>query len=158
MTKNVPSKNTKENTNKITTPEDRLREMIAQQVGEVASGSDRKVIVERMYSLMISENFSGPLPLPRHLAEYEATYTGLAERIVQMAESNQAHQQSCDNKIIDADILDRRVGLYGGLFVFAALVFLSVFFAVNENLVASGLFLTPAVLGVLKYLFNRNGN
>jgi uncharacterized membrane protein len=39
-----------------------------------------------IFASFVSSSFSGPLPPPRMLAEYERTHPGLAERIVAMAE------------------------------------------------------------------------
>lgn len=45
-----------------------------------------------MLGMAVSEQHSGPLPSPRQMREYEATVSGAAERIMQMAEREQQHR------------------------------------------------------------------
>lgn len=53
----------------------------------------REQIISRVVGVVRTEMFSGPLPHPRHLEEYERTLPGGAERIFAMTE-----------KVIDANI------------------------------------------------------
>ncbi|MCL1986926.1 MAG: DUF2335 domain-containing protein [Firmicutes bacterium] len=57
----------------------------------------------------------GPLPLPETLADYEQVLTGLAERIVVMAENEAAQRHGVENKIVKANLRD---GLLGIIFAF----------------------------------------
>lgn len=49
-------------------------------------------------------DFSGPIPPPRLLAEYEEICPGLADRIVSMAEKESAHRHTMDGQSLSADI------------------------------------------------------
>lgn len=62
----------------------------------------------------IQESFSGPLPHPRLLQGYENIKPGFAERIVVMAEKEQAHRFECDDKVIDSSIKTSRRGQWMG--------------------------------------------
>lgn len=53
-------------------------------------------------------HYSGPLPLPSHLAQYDKVVPGAADRIIALAERQSAHRQSIENRIVDADIADRQ--------------------------------------------------
>lgn len=66
-------------------------------------------------------SYSGPLPPPAALKQYEDITAGLADRIVQMAESEMTHRHQIEAKAIDADIrladseyIERRIGQFLG--------------------------------------------
>ena len=52
------------------------------------------------------EQFSGPLPHPETLQHYENIQPGFADRIIKMAESEQAHRHDCEKRALDAEISD----------------------------------------------------
>lgn len=54
---------------------------------------------------------TGPLPPPSILAGYEQVLPGAAERIVSMAEKEQAHRHSFDNKCQKTDSRDSLLGI-----------------------------------------------
>lgn len=55
---------------------------------------------QEILSIVMSKSHSGPLPSAEELQKYEDVQTGLAERIVVMAESEQAHRHQFNNKSI----------------------------------------------------------
>ncbi len=57
-----------------------------------------------------AQTFSGPLPPPHILAGYEEIQTGLADRIVTMAESQSIHRRSMEKKQLNAQILEIVLG------------------------------------------------
>lgn len=50
------------------------------------------------------ESFSGPLPPPKHLAEYERILPGAAERIFRMAEDQATHRRSLEQAVVMGDV------------------------------------------------------
>ena len=66
-------------------------------------------IVERHTS------FSGPLPPPTALKDYDAIMPGLGERLVRMAEREQDHRHVADNRIIGLYERGQWFGLFLGL-------------------------------------------
>ena len=64
---------------------------------------DEKTLVLKRISSSIS--MTGPLPPPSILAGYEQVLSGAAERIVSMAEKEQEHRHSFDNKCQKTGIL-----------------------------------------------------
>lgn len=54
---------------------------------------DQKMIINE---LVISEHFTGPLPPPQYLHQYEQTLPGAAERIFAIAEKQQEHRQAME--------------------------------------------------------------
>lgn len=49
---------------------------------------------------MVRKSHSGPLPSPEMYAEYESAHPGSAERILQMAEKEQAHRHLNEGKMV----------------------------------------------------------
>ncbi|HEY0153893.1 MAG TPA: DUF2335 domain-containing protein [Longimicrobium sp.] len=72
----------------------------------------------------VSTTFSGPIPLPTHLREYEQVLPGSADRIVTMAEAEAHHRRTSEGRLIRlsewgllAALLIALVGMIGGLYV-----------------------------------------
>jgi uncharacterized membrane protein len=72
----------------------------------------------------VSTTFSGPIPLPTHLREYEQVLPGSADRIVAMAEAEAHHRRTSEGRLIRlsewgllAALLIALVGMIGGLYV-----------------------------------------
>lgn len=66
--------------------------------------------------------FTGPIPPPSALKEYDSVLPGLAERIVSMAEAEAKHRHSMDDEmarqnelIIKREFAERRIGQIFGL-------------------------------------------
>jgi uncharacterized membrane protein len=51
----------------------------------------------------VSQEFSGPVPPPGLLAQYDKIIPGAAERILKMAENNSEHLINLDKKKLDAE-------------------------------------------------------
>ena len=61
----------------------------------------------------ISQGYSGPLPPPKMLNDYELVTPGFAERIVTMAEKEQNHRHSLENTAVNGAITkDKRSQRY----------------------------------------------
>jgi uncharacterized membrane protein len=59
---------------------------------------------------ILASSFSGPLPPPHILSEYEAVFPGCAERIVAMAERQSAHRHELERTHIRSNSLVERRG------------------------------------------------
>jgi uncharacterized membrane protein len=59
---------------------------------------------------LTQKSFSGPIPPPEALAQYEQITAGLAGRIVGMAESQLAHRQAMENMALPAKMAEARRG------------------------------------------------
>jgi len=55
-----------------------------------------------------SASFSGPLPPPALLQQYNQVFPGAAERIVAMAEREAAHRQSLETGVVASQIADNK--------------------------------------------------
>lgn len=89
----------------------------------------------------VSQNYSGPLPPPKMLHDYDIVTPGFAERIVSMAEKEQGHRHSLENIAVNGAInKDKRSQRYA-LF---CIVFLAV---LCGGLIYSGHDIAGTVLG-----------
>ncbi len=78
--------------------------------------------------------FTGPLPHPSSLKEYDNVLPGLAERIVTMAEAEARHRHDMDKEaarqnelIITKDFSERRIGQFMGLGIAAIAIGAAIF-------------------------------
>jgi uncharacterized membrane protein len=62
-------------------------------------------------------SFSGPLPPPEVLQNYNQITPGAADRIITMAEKQSQHRQEIEIKVITSDIKNARLGLHYGLII-----------------------------------------
>jgi uncharacterized membrane protein len=64
----------------------------------------------------------GPLPHPHILDAYDKIVPGAAERIITQMEQQAAHRQALENRVIDSDIFDSKLGLALGAIVSVAAI------------------------------------
>lgn len=65
--------------------------------------------------IIAATSFSGPLPPPQILEEYDRIAPGSATRIIAMAEKQADHRRRLETQIVSSDIANSRVGLFCGL-------------------------------------------
>ena len=75
-----------------------------------SSSKENKVILTE-----ISQSFSGPLPPPDILRQFDEVVPGAAERIIKMAEDQSLHRRSLEAKVIHSGVTDSKRGLWFGL-------------------------------------------
>ena len=68
-------------------------------------------------SIVEAALFSGPLPPPSMFREYENVLPGSAERILTMAEKEQEHRVTWENKALDTVIHQGNLGQWFGLLI-----------------------------------------
>lgn len=120
---------------------------------------DRAPANVRSRLLEYSSRFSGPLPPPALLADYEKAVPGLAAQIVSMARQEQDHRHSLDRedqrivgKNMSATANDTRVGqLLGAMVAIGVLVVAA--YMVRKDYPAAAAFMTAADLGSLVGVF-----
>jgi uncharacterized membrane protein len=67
-------------------------------------------------------HYSGPLPPPEILAKFDQVLPGSAERIIAMAERNQAHRHTLEETVIPANVRNERRGqIIAGIIYLATL-------------------------------------
>ncbi len=84
------------------------------------------------------QSFSGPLPPPEVLAEYNNVVPDGAERILAMAERQAAHRQRLEGRVVNSNTHAQTAGVYMA-FVIAIIAFGCGTFLIYEGKDASGL-------------------
>lgn len=129
-----------------------LKEQIDKSIGPIVPQGQRQEVISRIVSVLKSERFSGPLPHPSHMREYEEILPGSAERILSMAETEQNHNAGMEKTIVDAQIGDMKRGKWMGLGALLLLIGLAFYAGMNENNILAGILLGTGVLGVVSNL------
>ena len=132
-----------------------IEDAIDQQIGDLVPQRSRGEIVKRVSTVVLSENFSGPLPHPRHLHAYDEISPGAADRIIAMAENQSDHHIHVEKTALDAEIKDQKRGMWMGAATMWLLILAAVAVAfVTENPVLTGIFLSAAAIGVIGKFVN----
>jgi uncharacterized membrane protein len=87
----------------------------SQQPHRAIQQSQAHPSVEQLTITQQASSFSGPLPPPESLAEYERISPGFADRIVAMAEKEQVHRHGNEHELWN---LQRRLLSRGQVFAF----------------------------------------
>ena len=86
------------------------------------------------------------------LGEYDAVHDGLANRIVAMAETQQIHRQSLENKSVEAAIKTESRGQHYALFV-SLLIIAGALYLIDSGKEIAGSILAGGTLTGLAYIF-----
>ena len=145
-------------TNTRPTAGDPIAEEVNKRLSSLVPSGQRAQIVAQMTALVKEESFSGPIPHPRHLAEYEQIVPGSASMLINMAKSDLDHSHKLQERALDADISDMQQGRWLG---FAALVILMtgaiVCGLMDKDMIALAL-LGATVVGTIGQLIKGRGN
>lgn len=82
-------------------PEEMLVNALIEKVKEDPQGEITKIVRTASVS---QQSYSGPIPQPRTLDEYERTHQGLADRLALMAEKEQSHRHDLEKTSLKSEI------------------------------------------------------
>lgn len=99
--------------------------------------------------LMESASFSGPLPPPSHLAEYEKIQKGFAERIIRMAEKEQDERHRNNRMMVDSDIKAKSRGQMFGFILGLLIIALAGVLGCIGHTTLAGVLVSTALVGEL---------
>lgn len=105
----------------------------------------REEIILRVIGVAKTEIFSGPLPHPGHLGEYDRIVPGSADRMIRMAEQTLEHNRAVARKAQASDQLYRLLGMLLGFSALILLVVAAVYAGLNGNNILAGLLLGTGV-------------
>ncbi|MBR2674038.1 MAG: DUF2335 domain-containing protein [Mogibacterium sp.] len=77
------------------------------------------------------ESYSGPLPQPKHLRQYENVVPGAANRILEMAESEASHRHSFEKEMLRIESRDSLLGIFFATILCAGTIIAGVTIAIN---------------------------
>ncbi len=137
-----------------------IEELIETSIGPLIQGSSRKQVIGRVMTVFEHEIYSGVLPHPRHLGEFESICAGSADRIIKMAEDTLSADIDMDKAEQAAEHFDRRLGMYFGFGALVGLIVGAVVCAIHGNTTVALAFLTVGAIGTVGRFISgrRNGN
>lgn len=107
-------------------------------------------------SLEIVEGFSGPIPHPQLLQQYDQICPGAADRIIRTMEQEAAHRHAMEGAALRADIIDTRIGQTCAFIIVLATLGIGAYTAINGAPITGGIFGTSGVLGVVAtFIYGR---
>lgn len=116
------------------------------------SDEKKKADVQQAIMLIREESYSGPIPSPRALQEYEGILPGSVDRILKMAESQQEHRMQMENKAISEQLSFNKRGQILGFVIFLIGIGVAILFAYWDMKNFAGIFLT-VTMGTLISIF-----
>jgi uncharacterized membrane protein len=126
-----------------------LRAELEEVLEPVVESSQRQGIIQRVTEVFQAEIFKGPIAHPKHLAEYERTCPGLADRITKMAEFRQQKSEDRLDTIVRLEYEDRRRGMYLGFSSLIVLLVCGTLISLFGNIWVGGSLLAAATLGAV---------
>lgn len=126
MSEKISEREQKSIKNRIIEAEEAKDETAATEVvGPEAAEAVKAVVVEA-----IKSEFSGPIPPPSIIKDYEEILPGAADRIISMAERQATHRQEMERRMIEAEARDSFLGILfafflGGGCIIAAIIMVS---------------------------------
>lgn len=108
--------------------------------------TQREQVISTAARVAYAEAFSGPMPHPRHLREYEVVLPGTASRILKMTENMMDHNIASMQKAQRDDHRYRLLGMWLGFLALILLVLFAGYAGMNGNNLLSGMFLGTGVL------------
>ncbi|WP_291648957.1 DUF2335 domain-containing protein [Clostridium sp.] len=118
-------------------------------------GTKKLSRVERVEKIAVrSESFSGPIPHPKILNDYDMICPGAADRIIKMAENQMDHRHSMEGSFLRAHSRNSFLGI---VFAFALGLVITVggILCVMSDKQVSGLILGGSGLGTVMLAFIR---
>jgi uncharacterized membrane protein len=100
-------------------------------------------------SIVQEDSFSGPLPHPKHLAEYDRVLPGAANRIIAMAEKEQEHRHEWENRALKFDFSYSILGILLGFLIALALLILAYVSSRAGHPTVSLAFLAASTVGMV---------
>lgn len=142
-----------------TPPATLSEESIAQNL-EPFLRPDKRQAGVKMVAMMVQKTYRGPLPTPESFEHYEAVLPGSAERILAMAEKEQNHRHSSEDRVISYEYTARYIGQAGAVVALCLLASLVAYCATIGEPVAAALIgaISAIVIGFLRYSQTRFEN
>jgi uncharacterized membrane protein len=111
--------------------------------------------------VITATSFSGPLPIPTQLKEYDIVLPGAAERILSMAEKQLEHRISMEKKTLEVQtysikesLKQSKIGQYLGFIASMGLITISAVLVLNGHDVSGGILGSGTVVGLAAVFIN----
>ena len=107
-------------------------------------------------SVVEAASFSGPLPPPSMYREYDRVLPGSADRILEMAEKQQAHRIAMESVALQASAKDSKLGQYFGFCLAVICIGGGIYLATQGQTVAAVALVVASAIGLAtQFLKNR---
>ena len=100
-------------------------------------------------SVTVSEQFTGPIPPPPIMKQYEEILPGSADRILKMAENQSEHRQSLEKKRLSFSNREVHLGQIFGFLIGAIAIVTGGYTALSGAQIPGGVIGTSAVIGLV---------
>lgn len=120
-------------------------EIITKAIPESKKNDEVKAAI-----MMLQEEYSGPIPHPSAMREYEAILPGSADRILVMAEKQQEHRMEMEKKAISAQLSHNKRGQIFGFVIFFISIVVAIVFAARLDMKEfAGIFLSVTMISLI---------
>jgi len=128
------------------------KQPVRQRESAEVSRPEHSTPEEEVGHLLVRQEFTGPVPPPSVIGDYEAIFPGAAKLIFSAWEKQADHRRALETRVIEADIASERRGVHLA-FMLAALAVIggTVLVALDKN--AAGLVAILTALGTPAGLF-----
>lgn len=100
---------------------------------------NQKRLARQQMSMTQSFSFSGPLPPPQLLKQYNDVVPNGAERLMQMAERQQGHRHDLENVVINGNVKAEARGQWMGLLISVVVIVAGTYLAAMGKQITGGL-------------------
>jgi uncharacterized membrane protein len=131
-----------------------IRKRVESELTPLLTPNNRDVpkILSRVSAIVLNvaqEYFHGPLPHPAHFERYESIVPGSANRILGMAEKEQLHRHSWEDRALKYEFNYSIAGLAAGFIVGIGLIVAGVWVTLTGHEAVGGLFVTASAVGMV---------
>ena len=147
--KHKPSSNPKPN---LTTAH-QVTEFIEKQPTDVREEVTDKLIAQRVESM----SYSGPIPHPRLLKEFDDSILNGADRIMKMAEQQSKHRMDLETRVVKANNRDSFLGvIFAGVVAIIIVIGSMLLIYSDKNIQGLGILLASAVAYIGVFLKSKS--
>lgn len=119
-----------------------------QEIINLVPEKDRDKVISAL-TVIRRESFAGPIPPPQVLQGYENILPGSADRILTMAEGQQKHRFSLEDKAISGQVENAKRGQIFAFIVFIICALIGLAFAFFDMKAFAGIFLSISMVIVV---------
>jgi len=118
---------------------------------------NQKDVINRFTQITTSSRYTGSLPPPEHLMQYDKVIPEGAERIMRIAEKDQEHRLKAETTLVTSDVTTTRLGQIFGLTMGMTIVMLG-FICIMQGHDLAGSFMSgSSVVGLVSiFVIGRN--
>ncbi|MDU3832333.1 DUF2335 domain-containing protein [Gemella haemolysans] len=138
-------------TNTANTDDKKLEELEKEMI-ELPDNKKGEMIQKLEMSRSIT--YSGAVPPPEMLREFDKIIPNGADRFMKMAEEQSAHRRKIEQKIVESNVKNENLGLVFAFFISIIGLISAAILAYKGNNVGAGVFAIPALGGLVNSFLN----